>query len=247
MNYQKIYDDIILKAQSSNRLKCDGNYYERHHILPKSLGGPDAKENLVLLTAKEHYICHMLLIKIHQNDKHNYIKCLRAFMMMKPKHYHNRPFSSRQFDKIKNVLYGKNGLSVGKNHQSYGQKRSAETRQKQSESAKRIARSEEGRERRKQLALSKSPEERELIRQKILGQKRTAEQRENISKAHQGQKMNELHHYSKPVSINGTVYPSASEAVRQIEPKISNIGYRLASKSEKFKDWFYVDEKGVDK
>lgn len=246
MNYQKIYDNIILKAKGSNRLKGDGNYYERHHILPKSLGGPDTKENLVLLTAKEHYICHMLLIKIYQNDSGSYIKCLRAFMMMKPKHYHNRPFSSRQFDKIRNVLYGENGLSVGKNHQCYGQKRSDETRKKQSDSAKLVSQSEEGRERRKQLALSKSPEEREIIRQKILGQKRTDEQRENISKAHRGQKMNELHHYSKPVSINGRIYPSASEAVRQIQPKITNIGYRLTSKSKKFKDWFYVDEKGVD-
>ena len=59
--------------------------------------------------------------------------------------------------------------------------------------------------------------------------------------------MNELHHYSKPVSINGIIYLSASEAVRQIEPKISNIGYRLTSTSKKFKDWFYVDENGVDK
>lgn len=247
MNHQAIYDQIILKAKISNRLKNDGNYYERHHILPKSLGGSDHKDNLVLLTAKEHYLCHMLLIKIHQNDKINYIKCLRAFMMMKPKHYHKRPFNSRQFDRIKNILYGENGLNVGKNHQCYGQTRTEETKKKQSDAAKKIAQSEEGRERRRQLALSKSPEERDVIRNKITGQKRTEEQRRNISLAHKGQKMNELHHYSKPVSINGIIYPSASEAVRQIEPKITNIGYRLTSKSKKFKDWFYVDENSVDK
>lgn len=247
MDYQKIYNLIVLKAKEANRFKNDGNYYERHHILPKSLGGQDTKENLVLLTAKEHYICHMLLIKIYQNDNVNYIKCLRAFMMMKPKHYHKRPFNGRQFDKIKNILYGKNGLSVGENHQSYGQKRSKETRKKQSDAAKKIAQSKEGRERRRQLALSKSIEERDAIRNKITGQKRTEEQRRNISLAHKGQKMNELHHYSKPVSVNGVIYPSASEAVRQIEPKVSNIGYRLTSKSKKFKDWFYVDENGIDK
>ena len=172
MNHQAIYHQIILKAKSVNRLKNDGNYYERHHILPKSLGGSNHKDNLVLLTAKEHYICHMLLIKIHQYDELKYLKCLRAFMMMKPKYYHNRPFSSRQFDKIKNILYGKNGLNIGINHQCYGQTRTEETKKKQSDSAKRIAQSEEGRERRRQLALSKSPEDRAAIRQKIIGQKK---------------------------------------------------------------------------
>ena len=38
-------------------------YYETHHIIPKSLGGTDTVENLVNLTAREHFICHALLIR----------------------------------------------------------------------------------------------------------------------------------------------------------------------------------------
>jgi hypothetical protein len=61
MNYQKIYESIIQKAKFENRIKLRKNhpnyiYYENHHILPKCLGGSDEKENLVLLTAREHYV-----------------------------------------------------------------------------------------------------------------------------------------------------------------------------------------------
>ncbi len=69
MDYQKLYDSIINKAKSENRKKFNGVYYEKHHILPKCMGGGNEKENLVLLTAKEHYVCHKLLFRVHPNNK----------------------------------------------------------------------------------------------------------------------------------------------------------------------------------
>lgn len=61
MNYRKIYQQIIDRAKEERRAKGQGVYYEKHHIIPKSEGGSDKAENLVLLTAKEHYIAHLLL------------------------------------------------------------------------------------------------------------------------------------------------------------------------------------------
>lgn len=66
--YKKYYDNIIFKAKLENRKKYKTNnvkysYYELHHILPKSMGGSNDKENLVLLTSREHYICHLLLAR----------------------------------------------------------------------------------------------------------------------------------------------------------------------------------------
>src|SRR5574343_448350 len=78
MNYEKIYNSIIERAISLNRVKYTGEYFECHHILPKSLGGSNKQSNLVLLTAKEHYLCHFLLTFIHpKNNSINY-----AFWMM---------------------------------------------------------------------------------------------------------------------------------------------------------------------
>jgi hypothetical protein len=38
-------------------------YVEKHHITPKSLGGSNKHTNIVNLTAREHFICHILLTK----------------------------------------------------------------------------------------------------------------------------------------------------------------------------------------
>lgn len=39
-------------------------YGEWHHIIPRSMGGTDESDNLVKLTFREHFIAHLLLVKI---------------------------------------------------------------------------------------------------------------------------------------------------------------------------------------
>lgn len=63
MNYIKHYRNLCLSRQALNRTKSSSEYYENHHIQPKSLGGSNENSNLVLLTPKEHYIAHLLLYK----------------------------------------------------------------------------------------------------------------------------------------------------------------------------------------
>jgi hypothetical protein len=58
--YTRWYYNIINRAQT-RLLNC---YTERHHIIPKSLGGSNESSNLVSLTAREHFVCHMLLTKM---------------------------------------------------------------------------------------------------------------------------------------------------------------------------------------
>ena len=63
MNYNVIYFNIIERAKTRGLIKKSLGYYtERHHIIPRCIGGNNNKENLVLLTAKEHFICHYLQI-----------------------------------------------------------------------------------------------------------------------------------------------------------------------------------------
>ena len=60
-NYLKHYDQLCCTRKLLDRTKNDNFYYEKHHIIPKSLGGSNSTDNLVLLTAREHYIAHVLL------------------------------------------------------------------------------------------------------------------------------------------------------------------------------------------
>lgn len=61
MNYAKHYNALIDRAR--NRI-LEG-YVERHHTIPRCLGGTDNKENIVELTAEEHYVAHQLLVKMN--------------------------------------------------------------------------------------------------------------------------------------------------------------------------------------
>lgn len=59
MNYQKIYDDICKRGQE-RKLPKDV-YTEKHHIIPKCMGGGNEKTNITKLTAKEHFLVHLIL------------------------------------------------------------------------------------------------------------------------------------------------------------------------------------------
>lgn len=62
MNYERIYNNLIERAKSRN---ITNTYYERHHIIPRCLGGTNEACNLVNLTPEEHYLAHQLLVKMH--------------------------------------------------------------------------------------------------------------------------------------------------------------------------------------
>lgn len=74
INTRKEYMSIINFAKSQKRNRKDGNYYEAHHILPRSLFPQYSKikSNIVLLTAKEHFRCHQLLVKIFPGKEMDY-------------------------------------------------------------------------------------------------------------------------------------------------------------------------------
>lgn len=65
MDYQKHYNLLISRAR--NRI-LEG-YVERHHVLPKCLGGSDDKTNIVQLTPEEHFVAHALLVKIYPEER----------------------------------------------------------------------------------------------------------------------------------------------------------------------------------
>lgn len=64
MNYQQIYNSLIERGK--NRMLTE--YTEKHHIIPRCMGGTDAPANLVELTPEEHYLCHQLLVKMHPDN-----------------------------------------------------------------------------------------------------------------------------------------------------------------------------------
>ena len=97
--YTKWYFSII----DSARNRTNEGYIEVHHIIPKCLGGLDTVDNLIELTAREHFICHWLLTKMVKETKKQY-QLWNAFSCML---YRERPgqerykVSSKIFESIK--------------------------------------------------------------------------------------------------------------------------------------------------
>jgi hypothetical protein len=91
--YYDIYYSIILGSQS--RVKPD--IIEKHHIIPKSLGGTDDESNIALLTPKEHFICHKLLIKITEGEARRKM-AYALWSMTRSSTKHSRKLNSTDYD-----------------------------------------------------------------------------------------------------------------------------------------------------
>lgn len=144
MNYERIYSEFI-----SNRKKKEKyltGYFESHHIVPRSLGGSDEKENIIKLTASDHYFSHIILGKIYGGPMvfalffMSEIKCRSAYGYDPGRHrYERAKLKMSAAAKIRstgegNSFYGKShseetkkriskkktGKMTGKDHPSFG-------------------------------------------------------------------------------------------------------------------------------
>ena len=124
--YHRVYNNIIERAKS----RTISGYTENHHIIPRSLGGSDTNDNLVSLTAREHYICHLLLPKMLEGESK--YKMLCAILRMAHSNQEQRvKVPSRVYERVKiekAAMHSK--LYSGTNNPFYGKKHSEETKQK---------------------------------------------------------------------------------------------------------------------
>ena len=123
--YNNLIDHAKQRAWSKDSAPC---YTEKHHILPKSLGGDNSKENLVLLTAREHYIAHLLLCKFgDSNQKSKMVWAMQRFLTS------SKTVSSVMYSKIRNKWIAEHKKKLIGNTRRLGKKDSEETKLKKSE------------------------------------------------------------------------------------------------------------------
>lgn len=121
--YTKCYFSIVNKAKS--RVLPPDTYLEKHHILPRSLGGNNSKDNLVSLTGREHFICHILLTKMTTGKE--YFSMMHAAIGMKrSRSYQERYINNRIYETLKKEY----SAIIGQRNK--GKTASPETREKMS-------------------------------------------------------------------------------------------------------------------
>ena len=98
--YTKIYFKIMETRRG--RILCENEYYENHHIIPKSLGGKNDIENMIYLTAKEHFIAHLLLTKMTEDkNREKMLYALHCISHVTNKHTNKRYVNSRLYEYLK--------------------------------------------------------------------------------------------------------------------------------------------------
>lgn len=136
MNYQRIYDQLISNAKQREV----SGYTEMHHIIPRCMGGDNSNENLVRLTAREHFIAHELLFKIHRTSKLAHA----WFSMLRCDKNQQRYFTSKQYARAKKAHIEALKISMkGANNSFYGRRHTEETKRKIGEANKGESRSPE--------------------------------------------------------------------------------------------------------
>lgn len=116
LKYKKWYDQLIFKRKSLSVLRKNKNNigkYEEHHIIPRCIGGDDTDENRVILLAREHYIAHLLLLKIYESNEQFYDLLLYAWNNMTVKSSNQQRVTSK--NKMFQILKQKVGELVSKN------------------------------------------------------------------------------------------------------------------------------------
>ena len=209
------------KSRSENRVKGKGVYYEAHHIIPKCLGGIGkvgqwkTHPNIVLLTAKEHFIAHKLLVKIYpENNKlWDALACMVFRKSSEQKRYYK--VSLREYVILKEKFSQINRLRMK------GVKlppRSLEHRKKISDSKKGVK-------------LNLSNDEREILSKRMTGKNNpfygkthTQESLEKIKKHNSGQEP-----YIKKGQTYSDVY--GEERAEEIKEKISKNHHDVSGKN----------------
>ena len=160
MDYSGIYIELM---ERSFERQLTG-YVEKHHVIPKCMGGDDQSRNLAILTPEEHYLAHLLLVKIY--PKNNKLVFAANMMCI------NRP---------NNKKYGwiKRKHSKAQSESKKGKKPSLETKQKMSESQK---------GNKYCLGRKLSSETKQKMSEALKGKKRSLETIQKMSDANKGNK-----------------------------------------------------------
>ena len=180
MDYSKIYDNLIQKGVNRELTSPLAGYSERHHILPRCLGGTDVPSNRVRLTPEEHYVAHLLLVKMHPTE----YKLLWAVIRM---------VGGSTNVKRTNKLYG---WTRRRFIEYMRQPKSDETRRRMSEYWTKHRREH-----------PVTDEMRQRMRERNVGKKHSEETKKKMSEAHTGKPKSEAHKQKMSEQRKGRKHP----------------------------------------
>ena len=225
MDYKKIYDnfmqDRLDKKPERLLLKKTGEYFEGHHIIPKSKGGtgnsnrPKNNQNIVLLTAREHFLAHWILWRIYRDRS----TALAFHKMLSINNKQDRIISSKGYEEAREAFRVTN---LGNQH---------------------------GKGKTKIISEEQKLKQSQIMKGRYVGDKNpffnkthTNESKEKISKSRDGLNKDKIWNYNgkKIVLKNGVVvaeFDSSDEVAKFIGCSHSNVRHVLGGKQKTAKGY----------
>ena len=236
--YTTTYYSIIYNAQTRNiSTKKQATemlgYAERHHIIPRCLGGTNLKENLIFLTAREHFICHLLLVKMLIGpSKYKMAFALNRMLSFSTKHNRYIPSSklyelSRKYrNEAISIVHKGIPESIESNFKRSKATKGIPTGPKTEEHKRKISISKKGKPSKRKgvptgkkgltyeqiYGIEKSKELKQLKSEQFKGRTFTDETKEIWSKNRKGKNTGGDNPNAAPVTINGVTYRSKKAA-----------------------------------
>jgi NUMOD3 motif len=193
--YSKTYFAITSNAKQ----RITEGYTELHHIIPQSMGGSNDKENLVELTAREHFVCHWLLIKMTEGKDRS--KMLYALNGMKAENRYQQRYNT----KITARVYETYRIEHAENHSKTMKGRPASNKGRpMSDEQKQLLREKAKANHANGKVYSKESQEKRIA--KVLGQKRTDETKRLMSLSSKGKPkgpMSEEQKQARSITMTG--------------------------------------------
>lgn len=125
--YRVWYYNIIQRAQSRT---IHPNIVEKHHIIPRSLGGTNDQYNLVKLSPREHYICHLLLTKMCEGkEKQKMVYAFWAIVNLCNKYQDRKVIRGRLYESLRQQYIQLQKDTAGPTHHNRGKKRPNRTKE----------------------------------------------------------------------------------------------------------------------
>lgn len=237
----KTYNSLVESRRSRGIRKKSGDGYNKHHIIPKCMGGKDEEDNFVLLTFREHIIAHHLLHRIFPESSELSYAYLRMIQSSKSDRKENTykeingkriSYNTRELEKLKlNSIEYLRKINTGRklSPEQIEKIRKAKTGVKYSEEVKK-----------KLSEMRIGHEVRESTREKIsvarVGMEFTKDHKKNISESHKGKKLSE--ETKKKVSDNsvtkrkilgpnGEIYDSVRNCAKALNITIGAMYHKL--------------------
>lgn len=133
MNYAKIYQTLINKAKQ----RTIEGYSESHHVVPRCMGGSDSPSNLVRLTPEEHFVAHLLLVKMYPSEpKLVYAANMMTVSSSNVKRSNNKSVGWLRRELARNL---RNMMSTPERKSQYSQRMKKDNPMNRSGVAKRVA------------------------------------------------------------------------------------------------------------